>query len=70
MTTILAVESLDPDKAFKLRLEVYLRNNAIKVRALSKNPSKFDQYISDREKIIRDMVGECQISDKGNIVYP
>lgn len=71
MSKILEVESLDPDVAFKLRLEVYLRKNAMRVRELSKTPNKFDDYITERERIIISMVGKkCTISDKGKIVYP
>jgi hypothetical protein len=70
MSEILVVESLDPDKAFKLRLEIYLRINAKKVRELSKNPHKFDNYIKEREKIIRSIAGERSVSENGKIIFP
>lgn len=71
MEDVLEVETLESEFSYKLRLEIYLRNNALKVKSLSKNPEKFDNYIAERERIIRSMVGEGRrISDRGRIIYP
>lgn len=70
MTEILDVETMENGLAFKLRLEIYLRRNAIKVRELSKTPQKFDQYIKDREEIIQSIAGKRSVSEKGRIIYP
>ncbi|EQB67924.1 hypothetical protein [Cuniculiplasma divulgatum] len=71
MDDILEVETLEADFSFKLRLEIYLRNTAIRIRARSNTPEKFDDYIAEREKIIRSMIGKEQsVSDKGKIIYP
>lgn len=70
MTEILEVETMENGLAFKLRLEIYLRKNAIKVRELSKTPQKFDQYIKDREEIIQSIAGKKSVSEKGKIIYP
>ncbi len=70
MTEILEVETMENGLAFKLRLEIYLRKNAIKVRELSKTPQRFDQYIKDREEIIQSIAGKKSVSEKGMIIYP
>ena len=48
MDDILEVETLEADFSFKLRLEIYLRNTAIRIRARSNTPEKFDDYIAER----------------------
>lgn len=70
MNETLEVETMDSELAFKIRLEIYLRRNAIKVRSLSKTPEKFDQYIKDREEIIHAIAGKKVVLEKGEIIYP
>ncbi len=70
MSEVLEVEKMEVELAFKLRLEIYLRRNALKIRELSKTPHKFDQYILDREEIIRSIAGENNVSENGQIIYP
>lgn len=70
MEDAIKVEEMDKELAFKLRLEIYLRANAIRVRALSKTPERFDQYIRDREEIIQSIAGNSSVSEKGKIIYP
>ncbi|MCL4344792.1 MAG: hypothetical protein M1496_00295 [Candidatus Thermoplasmatota archaeon] len=64
------VESLPENEAFKLRLEIYLRINALRVQKLSENKEKFNDYIKERERIIREMVGENSVSEGGKVIYP
>lgn len=67
---VVKVETLPEDEAFKLRLEIYLRINALRVQKLSENGGKFNDYIRERERIIREMIGERQVSENGKIIYP
>ncbi len=67
---VVRVEDLQEDISFKLRLEIYLRINAIRVSKLSENGEKFSEYIKERERIIREIVGERSVSEKGKIIYP
>ena len=64
------VESLPENEAFKLRLEIYLRINALRVQKLSENKEKFNDYIKERERIIRERVGENSVSEGGKVIYP
>ncbi len=67
---VVRVEDLPEDISFKLRLEIYLRINAIRVSKLSENREKFSEYIKERERIIKEIVGEKSVSEKGKIIYP
>ncbi len=67
---VVRVEDLPEDISFKLRLEIYLRINAIRVSKLSENSEKFSEYIKERERIIKEIVGEKSVSEKGKIIYP
>lgn len=67
---VVKVESLPEDESFKLRLEIYLRINAIRVQKLSENKEKFNPYIKERERIIEEMIGDCMVSENGKIIYP
>ena len=52
------IGSLGSDEAFKLRLQIALRYQAVKIRAVSDQPEKFDEYISQRVAAIEKMVGK------------
>ena len=67
----ISLESLDNDVAFKLRLEIALRYQAIKIMQVSEDKEKFKTYIKERENIIRKLVGEdIEVSEKGRVIYP
>ncbi|MGP6207766.1 hypothetical protein ACNF42_07060 [Cuniculiplasma sp. SKW3] len=68
--TVVKVESLPEDESFKLRLEIYLRINALRVQKLSENKEKFNSYIKERERIIEEMIGDSMVSENGKIIYP
>jgi hypothetical protein len=65
------IESLSYDEAFKLRLEIALRYQAVKIEAVSDQPNKFDEYISQRVAIIEKMIGNnVSVKEAGKIIYP
>ncbi|MCL5804512.1 MAG: hypothetical protein M1306_04315 [Candidatus Thermoplasmatota archaeon] len=67
----ISLESLDNDTAFKLRLEIALRYQAIKIMQVSKDKEKFKTYIKERENIIQKLVGEdSEVREKGKVIYP
>ena len=67
----ISLESLDNDAAFKLRLEIALRYQAIKIMQVSKDKEKFKTYIKERENIIQKLVGEdSEVREKGKVIYP
>lgn len=73
MTTVINLNTLEEKSRFNLKLQLALRINAINIRKESKNPEKFDEYISDRERIIRNMVGirdELKIVEGEVVLFP
>jgi hypothetical protein len=67
----ISLESLDNDTAFKLRLEIALRYQAIKIMQVSKDKEKFKTYIKERENIIHNLIGEdSEVREKGRVIYP
>jgi hypothetical protein len=67
----ISLESLDNATAFKLRLEIALRYQAIKIMQVSKDKEKFKTYIKERENIIHNLVGEdSEVREKGRVIYP
>ena len=67
----ISLESLDNDAAFKLRLEIALRYQAIKIMQVSEDKEKFKTYIKERENIIHKLVGEdSEVREKGKVIYP
>ena len=67
----ISLESLDNDTAFKLRLDIALRYQAIKIMQVSKDKEKFKTYIKERENIIHNLIGEdSEVREKGKVIYP
>jgi len=67
----LDITTLDNDVAFRIRLQIALRYQAIKIRAVSSQPEKFDEYIAQRVAAIEKMIGKAMsVSDNGKIIYP
>lgn len=67
------ISDLDEKTKFAVRLEIALRNNAIRIRELNKNGERFMQYIEDRESKIRNLLkieGKFTITDSGKTVFP
>ncbi|MGC8608939.1 MAG: hypothetical protein ACP5UV_03605 [Thermoplasmata archaeon] len=66
------VEDLDPETAFKLKLEIALLQNASKIKENSKHPERFDEYISSRiDKIceILQLKGNFSVSENGKVIF-
>lgn len=73
MTTVIDLNDLDEKKRFPLKLQLALRINAINIKAESSHPEKFDQYITEREQIIREMLGiqdDLKIIEGKKILFP
>ncbi|MCL4357026.1 MAG: hypothetical protein M1460_04075 [Candidatus Thermoplasmatota archaeon] len=70
MTRSINVEDMDYDRAFKLRVEIYLRLSAIRIREHYENPEKFNSYIKEREQIIKELVGDAEVMESGKKIYP
>lgn len=65
------VEDFSEEQSFKLRMEAALRFSAIKIREHSEKPEKFDAYIAERERIIREIIGiDSQLMYQGNKIFP
>ena len=65
------IGSLSSDEAFKLRLQIALRYQAVKIRAVSNQPDKFDEYISQRVAAIEKMIGKnVSVTEGSKIIYP
>ncbi len=67
------LEDLDRDTQFQVKLQIALRNNAIRIRELNHNHEKFIPYILERENKIRTLLGkegEFIISEDGRNIFP
>ena len=73
MTKTVSLSDYDERKKFEIRLQISLRSTAIKVKAQSKHPERFDEYIMQREQKIRELInsdGQIEIFDNGIKIYP
>lgn len=69
----IALENLDRDLVFKIKLQVALRKNALKIRDLSGDPVRFDRYINERESKIKGLLGTETIGiilEDGKQIFP
>jgi hypothetical protein len=65
------IGTMSYDEAFKLRLQIALRYQALKIRAVSHNPEKFDEYIAQRVNSIESIIGkDVSVSEGGKTIYP
>lgn len=73
MVKTIRLSDFDDRKKFEIKLQVSLRSNAIKIKAQSKHPERFDEYILQREAKIRELTGangEMEILDRETRIYP
>jgi hypothetical protein len=73
MVKTIQLSGFDERKKFEIKLQVSLRSNALKIKAQSKHPERFDEYISQRESRLRELVGtagEMEIFDGEKKIYP
>lgn len=67
------LENLEENVRFQVRLEIALRNSAIRIRDIDGSPRRFDQYISDREDRIRKLLrldGDLMVTESGKTIFP
>lgn len=73
MTRVINLDELDEKTRFPLKLQIALRINAISIKAESKHPERFDQYIREREEIIRNLLGiqeDLKIVEGDRTLFP
>jgi len=73
MAKTVSLSDYDERRRFEIRLQVSLRSNAIKIKAQSKHPERFDEYILQRDQKIRELIGsegQFEIFENGIKIYP
>lgn len=73
MTTVIDLNDMDEKEKFPLKLQLALRINAISIMRESKHPEKFEEYIKEREEIVRKMVGiqeDLKIVEGSRTLFP
>lgn len=73
MTTVIDIAPMDEKEKFPLKLQLALRINAISIRKESSHPGKFDDYIQERETLIRKMVNvndDLRIVEGDKVLFP
>ncbi|OWP57023.1 MAG: hypothetical protein B2I17_02305 [Thermoplasmatales archaeon B_DKE] len=73
MAKTVSLSDYDERRRFEIRLQVSLRSNAIKIKAQSKHPERFDEYILQRDQKIRELIGsegQLEIFENGIKIYP
>ncbi|MCL4330195.1 MAG: hypothetical protein M1533_04255 [Candidatus Thermoplasmatota archaeon] len=69
----IALEDLDREKQFQLRLQVSLLTNAIEISRLYSDPHRFEPYIRKRIRRINELVGlngDFTLKYDGRVIYP
>jgi hypothetical protein len=56
MVKVFNIQNFDERKQFEIRLQVALLNNTLKIKANSKNPEKYDEYIEERIEKMREIL--------------
>ena len=74
MVRIIEIDGMDSRLQFEVRLQVALRRNAIGIMAHSPDPSKFREYIKERDLRIRKLLNleedDIRIVYRGKEIYP
>lgn len=73
MPKVIDLNEIDEKDRFPLKLQLALRINAISIKAESRHPERFDEYIREREEIIRKMVGiqgDLKIVEGDRTLFP
>jgi len=73
MAKTVSLSDYDERRRFEIRLQVSLRSNAIKIKAQSKHPERFDEYILQRDQKIMELIGsegQLEIFENGIKIYP
>ncbi|WP_337859794.1 hypothetical protein [Ferroplasma sp.] len=72
MAKIFNIKNFDERKQFEIKLQIALLNNTLKIKANSKNPEKYDEYIQERiEKMreILDTTAKFKVMDGDKTLY-
>ncbi len=72
MSKIFNIHNFDDRKQFEIKLQIALLNNTVKIRLNSRNPEKYDEYISERIEKLRTLLGTTArfaIVDNDNVLY-
>ena len=56
MVKVFDINSFEERKQFEIKLQIALLNNTLKIKANSKNPEKYDEYIGERIEKIRNLL--------------
>jgi hypothetical protein len=72
MVKVFDINNFNERKQFEIKLQIALLHNTLKIKANSKNPEKYDEYIEERiEKlrILLDTTAKFTITDKDKVMY-
>jgi len=72
MVKVFDISNFNERKQFEIKLQIALLHNTLTIKANSKNPEKYDEYIEERiEKlrILLDTTAKFTITDKDRIIY-
>jgi hypothetical protein len=72
MVKVFDINSFEERKQFKIKLQIALLNNTLKIKTNSKNPEKYDEYIGERIEKIRnllDTTAKFTITDGDKVLY-
>lgn len=72
MVKVFDINSFNERKKFEIRLQIALLNNTMKIKENSKNPEKYDEYISERMEKLRELLNttaEFVIEEDGKVIY-
>ncbi|MEM0140124.1 MAG: hypothetical protein QXZ44_05890 [Ferroplasma sp.] len=72
MPKIFNLHDFDERKQFEIKLQIALLNNTIKIRANSRDPEKYDEYITERIDKLRTLLNTASrftIIDDGNVIF-
>jgi len=72
MVKVFDINSFNERKKFEVRLQIALLNNTMKIKENSKNPEKYDEYISERIENLRELLNttaEFVIEEDGKVIY-
>ncbi len=67
------LDELDDSIRFRIRLEISLRDTAIRIKKLNGSTTRFDEYIKAREMKIQDLLKLSDgfyITEEGKRIYP
>lgn len=67
------VSDMEEGTRFHVKLEIALRDNAIRIQKLASDPGRFLDYINEREKRIRKLLNSddgITVTQNGKQIFP